>query len=595
MDSSTNYLAQANKDANDVQKSNVEAPDEEIVVFANGKNSTNDPKKALGAGQDAHDQSGADSNAPNGKGSSAADPDSLTDAFKSLNVNGKPTSDPKYDYGLDSYRANNKFPSIAVSSTPGDTSASADWHQQPNKVGRKAEDAYGNGPSLYRPLNASASDFQHRGAPGAAGGYPAYGAPSGAYGAFQPPPIHGQYLAHGYDAFGLSPTLTEPAVAGGANGGGASSGNGSGGRFVPRGAGGDHNGVGLTLNGLSGSGTAQGPYSPIPLSPSPLSLNPYAAHHHAAQMHMNGHQYGAYLPAQGGPGGAAGGPAGAKSEVPGSSLGTSPGSAAPGQAGNGPTANGPGAGANAARGYPPGTLVNVQGIQYSMPGQGPYYDESTIYAQYGAPPPHLSHTAHGLHPNAAVHHQYGMNVGAHPGTPQMGAYGAYIHGPMVGVPGGTPGMLPVPNGVVANGHAGVNGAGQGQGQGQGNQNGVPANQGVNGAVTVASGAPGGVLTVVNGLTLLNGVPQPNADGTGPSANNRKLGLYKTELCRSWEEKGSCRYGPKCQFAHGEEEIRKVARHPKYKTEICRVSIPFSFLSRLPQHFFFLSQRATYEY
>ena len=52
------------------------------------------------------------------------------------------------------------------------------------------------------------------------------------------------------------------------------------------------------------------------------------------------------------------------------------------------------------------------------------------------------------------------------------------------------------------------------------------------------------------------------NGNGPSANNRKLGLYKTELCRSWEEKGTCRYGPKCQFAHGEEEIRKVARHPK---------------------------------
>ena len=53
-----------------------------------------------------------------------------------------------------------------------------------------------------------------------------------------------------------------------------------------------------------------------------------------------------------------------------------------------------------------------------------------------------------------------------------------------------------------------------------------------------------------------------AGGNGPSANNRKLGLYKTELCRSWEEKGSCRYGGKCQFAHGEDEIRKVARHPK---------------------------------
>ncbi|EMD41614.1 hypothetical protein CERSUDRAFT_128533 [Gelatoporia subvermispora B] len=65
-----------------------------------------------------------------------------------------------------------------------------------------------------------------------------------------------------------------------------------------------------------------------------------------------------------------------------------------------------------------------------------------------------------------------------------------------------------------------------------------------------------------------GTATPNLNN-GPSANNRKLGLYKTELCRSWEEKGSCRYGAKCQFAHGEEELRKVQRHPKYKTEICR--------------------------
>jgi hypothetical protein len=46
-------------------------------------------------------------------------------------------------------------------------------------------------------------------------------------------------------------------------------------------------------------------------------------------------------------------------------------------------------------------------------------------------------------------------------------------------------------------------------------------------------------------------------------------LYKTELCRSWAETGACRYGNKCQFAHGVEELRPVARHPKYKTEICR--------------------------
>ena len=65
----------------------------------------------------------------------------------------------------------------------------------------------------------------------------------------------------------------------------------------------------------------------------------------------------------------------------------------------------------------------------------------------------------------------------------------------------------------------------------------------------------------------NGAAAGNAAGNGPSANNRKLGLYKTELCRSWEEKGSCRYGSKCQFAHGEEELRKVQRHPKVMTSL----------------------------
>ncbi len=42
---------------------------------------------------------------------------------------------------------------------------------------------------------------------------------------------------------------------------------------------------------------------------------------------------------------------------------------------------------------------------------------------------------------------------------------------------------------------------------------------------------------------------------------------QTELCRSFEETGSCRYGAKCQFAHGREELRPVQRHPKYKTEV----------------------------
>jgi len=50
----------------------------------------------------------------------------------------------------------------------------------------------------------------------------------------------------------------------------------------------------------------------------------------------------------------------------------------------------------------------------------------------------------------------------------------------------------------------------------------------------------------------------------------KQDLYKTELCKSWVESGGfCRYGEKCQFAHGPDELRPIFRHPKYKTEICK--------------------------
>ncbi|KAJ7102271.1 hypothetical protein B0H15DRAFT_795796 [Mycena belliarum] len=83
-----------------------------------------------------------------------------------------------------------------------------------------------------------------------------------------------------------------------------------------------------------------------------------------------------------------------------------------------------------------------------------------------------------------------------------------------------------------------------------------------------TGPYGGVMSP--SMAMTDGSLSPNStSGQGPSANNRKLGLYKTELCRSWEEKGTCRYAGKCQFAHGEEELRNVSRHPKYKTEICR--------------------------
>lgn len=52
---------------------------------------------------------------------------------------------------------------------------------------------------------------------------------------------------------------------------------------------------------------------------------------------------------------------------------------------------------------------------------------------------------------------------------------------------------------------------------------------------------------------------------GSTATSR----YKTELCRPYQEYRVCKYGDKCQFAHGEHDLRTMPRHPKYKTELCR--------------------------
>lgn len=60
--------------------------------------------------------------------------------------------------------------------------------------------------------------------------------------------------------------------------------------------------------------------------------------------------------------------------------------------------------------------------------------------------------------------------------------------------------------------------------------------------------------------------EPVRGGDGRGANSSR---YKTELCRPFEENGFCKYGDKCQFAHGAGELRSLTRHPKYKTELCR--------------------------
>lgn len=61
------------------------------------------------------------------------------------------------------------------------------------------------------------------------------------------------------------------------------------------------------------------------------------------------------------------------------------------------------------------------------------------------------------------------------------------------------------------------------------------------------------------------LPPQKQPGSGQVNSSR----YKTELCRPFEENGACKYGDKCQFAHGIHELRSLTRHPKYKTELCR--------------------------
>ncbi|CAI5759090.1 unnamed protein product [Candida verbasci] len=46
-------------------------------------------------------------------------------------------------------------------------------------------------------------------------------------------------------------------------------------------------------------------------------------------------------------------------------------------------------------------------------------------------------------------------------------------------------------------------------------------------------------------------------------------LYKTELCASFMKIGICPYDSKCQFAHGELELKKVERSPKWRSKPCQ--------------------------
>ncbi|CAF0859781.1 unnamed protein product [Brachionus calyciflorus] len=61
----------------------------------------------------------------------------------------------------------------------------------------------------------------------------------------------------------------------------------------------------------------------------------------------------------------------------------------------------------------------------------------------------------------------------------------------------------------------------------------------------------------------------NSTSVQTPAQQQAAQRYKTELCRTYQENGICKYGDKCQFAHGAGELRNMSRHPKYKTDLCR--------------------------
>ncbi|KAG2732118.1 hypothetical protein G9P44_004535 [Scheffersomyces stipitis] len=65
-------------------------------------------------------------------------------------------------------------------------------------------------------------------------------------------------------------------------------------------------------------------------------------------------------------------------------------------------------------------------------------------------------------------------------------------------------------------------------------------------------------------------PEAQSNFAYHSKNQQQVNtqLYKTELCVSFMKMGICPYGNKCQFAHGENELKTVERPPKWRSKPC---------------------------
>ncbi|KAI9362083.1 hypothetical protein DFJ73DRAFT_620965 [Zopfochytrium polystomum] len=82
----------------------------------------------------------------------------------------------------------------------------------------------------------------------------------------------------------------------------------------------------------------------------------------------------------------------------------------------------------------------------------------------------------------------------------------------------------------------------------------------------SSGASTGSASSVGGNISHSEASSPTVPKRKNDNHHHK---HKTEMCRSWEELGTCVYGNQCQFAHSEDELRTVRRHPLWRTELCK--------------------------
>lgn len=66
----------------------------------------------------------------------------------------------------------------------------------------------------------------------------------------------------------------------------------------------------------------------------------------------------------------------------------------------------------------------------------------------------------------------------------------------------------------------------------------------------------------------HGCDHDNCSNSSNGSKKRDNNLYKTEMCVQFQRHGYCPYGSKCQFAHGEDELKRVKRSDNWKTKPC---------------------------